>query len=385
MPKDTILYDRLGISPDSTETQVKKAFINLSKQWHPDKHPDEMKEEASTKFKDITEAKDILIDENKRKTYDQIGMEMFKQQESSGGNGGGNPFGAGFPFGGNPFGGGFGFPFNMNFGQQPNQNNQRNVEPVIVNLKVTLEQLYKEEKVTITFKHYIDCNPCNGEGGSSEQCVSCRGQGKTVNIQQIGPMITQSIMDCGSCQGKGKIIKNECKKCNGKGTLDEIKVLNFPLSGQMTSGSKIQIPGEGNKFKDNKSDLIVVLEVPLHPIFKRTANNLIMEVKISLYEALFGFVKTVSFLDGTPITIESTNKTDYNTVKCIQGKGMTKDSNLCIIFTFTIPLIEKNKYKKMIKDILGEKDTINDQEPVYMSDVSNPDDILSLFLKMKLN
>ena len=96
--KDSALYDRLGVPTDATDLQIKKAFIQLSKQWHPDKHRDEMKDEATQKFKDITEAKDILSDDDKRRTYDQIGMDILKQ----GGGGGMQGFHgmpAGFPFG----------------------------------------------------------------------------------------------------------------------------------------------------------------------------------------------------------------------------------------------------------------------------------------------
>lgn len=376
MPKDTILYDRLGVSPDSTESQVKKAFIHLSKQWHPDKHPEEMKEEASTKFKDITEARDILIDEEKRKMYDQVGMEMFKQQSGGGGGGSGNhpfnPFGSqGFPFGGFQFGN-----VNMNVNM-----NQRNVEPIHITLKVTLEQLYKEEKSQFTFSRYNECTSCDGEGGTSDQCNQCRGQGKTVHIQQMGHMITQTVTDCPSCKGKGKIIKNECKNCNGKGTKDLNKTMEVALNGKMFGGARIQIHGEGNRFKGIKSDLIVTLDIPVHPIFKRTGNNLVMKVELSLFEALFGFTKTLRFLDSSPLTIECSTKTDYHTVKCIPGKGITKEGNLCIIFTIEIPTIEKNKYKKMIKDILGVKDEVNDQDPTYLTDVSNPEEIILMFLK----
>jgi DnaJ-class molecular chaperone len=142
MVKDTTLYKRLEVETDANESTIKKAYIKLSKVWHPDKHPEAMKEEATTKFKEITEAKDILTNKEKRDLYDQIGMDILKQGaenpegpdlSSMFGGMGGMP---GFPFGG---GMGGGFPF----GGMHQQNS--GPENIMANIDVTLEQLYNEE------------------------------------------------------------------------------------------------------------------------------------------------------------------------------------------------------------------------------------------------
>jgi DnaJ-class molecular chaperone len=199
MVKDTTLYDRLEVPPESDENQIKKAYNKLSKIWHPDKHLDEAeKEKASLKFKEITEAKEILLDKQKRDTYDQMGMDMFNaQQHDNQFNPFENMFPGGFP-GGFPFGG---MPHGHNMGPR-----QQQLENIIAKIDVTLEQLYNEETINFSYKQKVSCAPCNGEGtkdGKSVQCQTCNGKGMRVQVIQIGPgMLQQVTSECHNCKGK---------------------------------------------------------------------------------------------------------------------------------------------------------------------------------------
>jgi len=353
MVKDTTLYDRLGLAPDASESQIKKAFIQLSKQWHPDKHTDEMKEEASTKFKSITEAKDILSDTEKRNTYDQIGMDIFKQNSGQASE---NPFG-GFPFG-NPFGG---FPFGNPFGGNPfggnpfgNQGPVRQLHPVQITASVTLEQIYRQETINISYTYQKDCEKCNGEGGKTDSCNVCKGNGKIVQVQKMGNMMTQSIRDCHGCSGKGKTVSSNCKSCNGNCAVDEQKMVSFPLSSQLVSGNKIQVKNEGNRSKQHASDLIVTINILPHSVFKQDNANLYVKIELSLYEALFGFTKMIKYIDGNDMTFESTEKTNYYTVKCIPNKGVNTQGNLYVIYTFGLPTLDKG-CKDVLRDLISNK------------------------------
>jgi DnaJ-class molecular chaperone len=377
MVKDKTLYDRLNVPVDATEVQIKKSYVNLSRQCHPDKHTEETKEEASNKFKSITEAKDILLDAEKRRLYDQIGMDILKQgnnQMHQNANpfgpgfpfGGGNPFGPGFPFGGgNPFG--HGFPF----GNQQQQQPTRNVEPIQLSIKLKLDQLYKKETIHLKYSFYKDCQPCQGEGGSVSTCQNCHGKGKRVIIQQMGNMISQHITDCDMCQGKGKIIEDTCNNCKSTGIINHEKTINLTLSPEMTTGDKIKVDKEGNHFKNVSSDLIVTLDIESHPIFKRNGKNLIMKVDLSLYEALFGFTKTLNYIDDSLFTIESSSKTDYHDVKFIMEKS------LCIVFTVTIPDI------KSVNEIVKPDTNENIKTFLHLINVSNPNEVILAFLNSK--
>lgn len=347
MVKDTTLYDRLGVSADASENQIKKAYIQLSKQWHPDKHPDDMKEEADKKFKDITEAKDILSDGEKRQQYDQIGMDILKQ-----GGGGGNPFN---PFG-DVFPGGFpGFPQGFPFGNMNVNNNRRMLRPIETEVTVTLEQVYKEEPIEVSFLFQKDCSACNGEGGQTDHCGSCNGKGKQMRIQQMGPMITQSIIDCGQCEGRGRVIREKCKKCT-KGIVERTKKIVIPLSRDLVPGNKINVKNQGHMQGDLVSDVVISVNILPHSLFIQRNHDLIVNVELSLLEALFGFTKTIKHLDNSDIVLESTAKTDYNHVQCMNNKGMNQHGKLYIVYTISIPTLEKGDYYDILKDILPQKD-----------------------------
>lgn len=383
MVKDSVLYDRLNVATDATDTQIKKAFIHLSKQWHPDKHGDEMKEEASTKFKEITEAKDILIDTDKRSTYDQIGMDILRQgQGGGGGDSMANPFGGGFPFGGggggfnpfggggfNPFGGGGFNPFGGGGGQQ------RQLQPVMVDVKVTLEQLYKEERVSLIYTHQVDCQQCDGEGGKTDTCTDCKGNGKVVHVQRMGNIMTQSISDCRKCNGKGRQISSKCGACSGQGFSSVQKSLAFSLSSRLVSGNKVQVRGEGNRSKQSASDLIVTVNVIPHDIFKHQQSDLLTRVELTLHEALFGFNKTLALFDGSVLVLESSTKTDCNTIKCFQQKGIHKEGKLYVMYVFTLPTMKKEDYGDILKDMLPDIVVENVKSNEY-------NEILLSFLKM---
>jgi DnaJ-class molecular chaperone len=322
-------------------------------------------------------------------------MDIFKQNQ---GNNSG-PFGPGFPFGpGGPFGQGFPFgpggPFEKRFPFGPggpfgavNPGNQRNknVDPILFHLKVSLEQIYKEEKVPITFNYYHECNSCNGEGGKTDICGLCQGKGQRVQIQQMGHMISQTILNCNSCNGSGKKVINQCKICLGKGIMDEMKVFSLPLSSKFISGNKIHVQREGNRFKDIISDLIITIEIIPHPIFKRNKNNLMMSIELTLEEALFGFVKNFTFIDGITYSIQSSTKTDSYIVKAVESMGVNAEGSLCIIFIVCLPNIKIfNEKLNELKDYF-KKNSQNIEKPeklLHLSDVSNPKDVLLEFLKL---
>jgi DnaJ family protein A protein 2 len=389
MVKDTILYDRLEISPDSSEAQIKKAYNKLSKVWHPDRHvnsPAEIKEQATSKFQEIGQAKEVLLDEKKRQIYDQIGMDMFKNgMDQDDAHHGPNPFadfgnifGAGFPFGmpGMPGMGGMG----------PRQSAP---EDIMEKIDVTLEQIYNEETVNFTYKQKVYCTKCEGEGskdGKATKCVGCDGKGMKVNIMRIGNMIQQSVGECNVCKGKGKVISdsNKCETCSGKCYTIKEKSIQIPLKSGLSHGNKITLSGKGNQFKNTKTDLILVINEKTHELFKRLDNNLFIDIELKLYQALFGFDKIINHLDGRKLHISSSSKTDFNTIRKISGEGMKSlqtgnKGDLHIRFTVELPNFVNlpGETKTQLKSILQ---TFDKQEVQSESQVSKTQNLTKTIL-----
>lgn len=355
MVVDKTLYDKLEIDPNISQDEIKKRGKKLLVKWHPDKHPDNV-EVATKKFQELQEALSILDNPEKRKIYDEYGMDGIKGDMPGGP--GGNPFGQGFPFGGgfpfeNMFGGfpggqfqGGGFP-GAQFNVFPQREERK--ENVMEKLNVTLKQIFKEETVDLKYKHKICCVKCNGEGsndGTKTDCNDCGGKGVRQQVIKMGPIIQQSIVPCNGCKGKGKKIpeQNKCDNCNGSGTLEKEKTIPIPLKNGLINGVKLQLEGKGHNLKNSKSDLIVVIEVEEDSEFKRSGADLVIEIELKLYQALFGFNKIIEHLDGRKLLLQHSGKTEFGTVRKISGEGMRDlrtgiKGDLVIKFNINLPTI----------------------------------------------
>jgi DnaJ-class molecular chaperone len=342
MVKDLTLYTRLGLEPSATNEDIKKAYNTLSKKWHPDKNPDNIKE-AEEKFKEITEAKTILMDKDQRRLYDQIGMDIYKQQNNNMDQGDFSHFSHMF----NGF------------------SNQPKLENVVEKLPVTLEQLYKEENIKYTYKYKAYCNNCNGDGVKDielSKCSSCNGKGGSIQIIKMGPMIQQVMVGCKSCNNTGKITNedNICTFCKGSCNIIKEKTINIPLKSALVNGNKINLSGKGHIYKNNvKTDLILIIEEIPNKIFKRNNNDLYIIIELKLFQALYGFEKSIIHLDGRKLNIKHIGKTDYNAIRYLPNEGMKdingKDSGVLYIqFIFTLPNINTfDKNHQLLLDNLN--------------------------------
>ena len=350
MVVDKTLYDRLEVSPDVPQDELKKKGKKLLIKWHPDKHPNNV-EEATKKFQEIQEALSVLDNPEKRKMYDDFGMDALKGDIPQGNPFGGNPFGAGFPFG-DMFGPGFAAQFNM-FPQR-----EERKENVIERMKVQLDQIYKEETVELKYKHKVFCTKCSGEGtndGSKSDCKDCNGKGVKHQTVRMGPIIQQSLVPCNGCRGKGRQISpdKKCDECKGECNVEKEKIVNIPLKNGLQNGVKLQLEGRGHHFKNTKTDLIVLIEVEDHPIFKRSNSDLVIEIELKLYQALFGFNKVVEHLDGRKLLLQHTGKTEFGTIRKISEEGM-KDlrsgmkGDLIIKFNIKLPDIKNDTLIKAL-------------------------------------
>lgn len=315
--KDTILYERLGLHPGCSESEMKKAYFKMSKKWHPDKNKSE---EATKKFQEIAEAYDILSDSKKREMYHQVGIDILKNGAEGGGGMDPSEMFSNF------FGGGMG-GFDFNFGGSGRQHDEK--EDINHKIQVSLEDIFNGKNIKVNYTKQVYCKDCEGTGSKDKKkhtCDDCGGSGQQVKVMQMGPMIQKAVQPCRTCRGTGKSsnASDKCLKCNGKNHKVVSESINIPIRKGIREGMKIQVDGKGNEYKDKTTKLILhVVEKP-HNIFQRQDDDLIMEMNISLAESIVGFEREIMFLDGKKFVIDFKKGKSIGDgdVKVIRGKGL---------------------------------------------------------------
>ena len=310
---DVDLYEVLGISRGASKIEIKKAYHKAALASHPDKVPTEERQTAEIRFKSVSQAYEILSDDDKRNLYDTHGMAAFDPSSGAGAGAGmdmddilAQMFGMGmgedtFPGMGGTFGGRGGMPKRPARGANEEQQ-----------YEVTLEELYKGKTTRFASTKNVICGTCSGSGGRSgakpKQCESCKGKGVTTGLRSIGPgLVTQSTSECMSCKGTGETFKDKekCKKCKGQKITETRKVLELYISRGSREGEKIVLQGEADQRPGQEpGDIIFVLtEIP-HEKFTRAGPDLAADLHITLAEALTGFNRVVlTHLDGRGIQI----------------------------------------------------------------------------------
>mmetsp|Transcript_60867 Transcript_60867/g.170190 ORF Transcript_60867/g.170190 Transcript_60867/m.170190 type:complete len:430 (+) Transcript_60867:16-1305(+) len=312
---DGKLYEVLGVSKDADEGEIRKAYRKLALKNHPDKGGD------PEKFKEISAAYDILSDEEKRSTYDKYGLEGLEGQMGGEGHSAEDIFSMFFGGGG---------------GGRRSRGPQKG-EDIVHSIKASLEDLYNGKTVRLAISRNKPCQECDGRGGkegAEKACTDCNGRGVRVQIRQIGPgMIQQMQSNCSACKGTGKCIseKDKCKSCKGSKVYKDRKVLEVNIEKGMSHGQKIKFSGEADEIPGTVAgDVIIVIQQKEHDSFKRKGADLVMTVKLSLSEALCGFTRTITHLDGRVIKIESKpgEVIKHDSVKRIAGEGMPQHGNI---------------------------------------------------------
>ncbi|KAI9667194.1 MAG: hypothetical protein M1821_000007 [Bathelium mastoideum] len=303
------LYEILGITHDATKTEIKKAYHKAALASHPDKVSTDERHTAEIRFKSVSQAYEILYDDETRHLYDTHGMSAFDPSSGANGPGAGmdmddllaQMFGMhmgedGFPGMGGPFGGAGGGSRRPAKGSNEEQH-----------YEVTLEELYKGKTTRFASTKNVVCGTCSGSGGRAgakpKQCEACKGRGVTTGLKQVGPgLVTQSTSECNTCKGTGEIYKDKekCKKCKGQRVVETKKVLELYIPRGSREGERIVLQGEADQRPGQEpGDIIFELtEIP-HEKFTRAGPDLCADLNVSLSEALTGFNRVVlTHLDG---------------------------------------------------------------------------------------
>ena len=318
-------YEVLGVEKNAAEDQIKKAFRKLAAKYHPDVNHEA---DAEEKFKEINEAYEVLSDADKRARYDQYGFAGVDPNFNPGGNpfegfGGGNPF-EGF--------GGFGDIFGDFFGGGSARSSRSGTraargENIVTQVEVSFEEAAFGTKREINVSRIETCDQCSGSGcaaGSQpETCPQCRGSGQVRTTQSFMGMTMQSTTVCPTCGGKGKLIKNPCSRCKGKGRIKRSHKLKVEIPAGIDNGQAFRVSGQGNAGANGgpSGDLMVTVRIRPHELFTREGSNVYCEMPISFAQAACGAEIEVPTLDGK-VRYNVPEGTQTGTVFRLKGKGI---------------------------------------------------------------
>ncbi len=301
----TEYYDILGISKGATKDEIKKAYRKKAVKFHPDKNPGDS--EAESKFKEISEAYEVLSDDQKRQIYDQHGKDALHGAFSGMGAGGPGGFssmeealrtfmGA---FGGGGGGGDASFESFFGFGGGGGSMRRQGASKR-VNLTVSFAEAAKGVDKELKVTNYVTCTGCSGRGSPTpdgiKKCAHCRGSGQILEQRGFFSM----TMGCPHCHGEGETITNPCKDCSGRGLVKEKQHVKVHIPAGVDSGMRLKMSGYGDAGEAGgpAGDLYVFINVEDHDLFEREGDNVLLDLPISFSEAALGCKKDVPSLDG---------------------------------------------------------------------------------------
>ncbi|MCL2751529.1 MAG: J domain-containing protein [Firmicutes bacterium] len=348
-------YETLGVAKTASDAEIKAAYRKLLKQHHPDLNPGDKAAEAKTK--EINEAYETLSDPQKRAAYDN--------PRPSFGNSGGGGFQGGFEgFGG---GGGSFFDdilsaFGMGGGRGGFEDGARRSD-IQINLTLSFEEAAFGVDKNVGYMRTEACSSCGGTGAKSgsafSECKTCRGRGE-VNVQQdIGFTRVVTKRRCSDCNGTGKIIKDPCPSCSGRGVNRKNTTVTIPVPGGIEDGMSLSMAGGGDKPRNGPpGDLIIAVSVRPHKLFKRKGSDLYVTVPIPFTTAILGGKINVPTLKGN-VSYDVPEGTQHGALGRLRGHGAKirgRESFGDIVMTFEVemPRSLRGDARKLVKELADE-------------------------------
>lgn len=355
MSKD--YYKSLGVDQKASKDDIKKAFRNLAHKHHPDKGGD------AEKFKEINEAYSVLSDDQKRAQYDQFGS--GGPQFGGGGNSGG--FG-GFDFSGFSQGGqGGSFEFDLGdifgdvFGGGRKRQQTKRGKDISIDVEISFEEsIFGIEKSVLLHKTST-CEHCKGNGGEpgteTSRCDTCNGNGSLREVKQSFFGQFESIVECSTCKGKGKIPKTKCSTCQGAGVFKKQSEITIKIPAGIDNGEMLRLTGAGEAVGGGTSgDLYIKVHVKKHSYFKKEGYDLFMDLTIKITEAILGSTYTIKTLDGD-ILLKIPEGIKHGEYLKIKGKGVpngSKRGDILVRIFLNIPTKISREARKKLEELQKE-------------------------------
>ncbi len=344
-------YEVLGVSRTATDEDLKKAYRQLAKKYHPDTNPGDKTAEA--KFKEASEAYAVLSDADKRRQYDQFGHSAFE-----GGAGGAG----GFDFSGFDMGDIFGDIFGDLFGGRSRRTSNGPMQGA--NLRTAVRISFEdavfgtEKELDLNLKD--ECATCHGSGAkpgsSAETCQKCGGKGQVVYTQQSLFGMVRNVQTCPDCKGTGKIIREKCPDCYGGGFITSRKKIKVSIPAGIDNGQSVRIRGKGEPGTNGgpRGDLLVEVEVSRHPIFQRQDFDIFSTAPISYATAVLGGDIKISTVDGDVVyNVKPGTQTDTKVrlrekgVSTLRNKNVRGDHYVTLVVQ--IPTGLNSEQKELLK------------------------------------
>jgi len=308
-------YEVLGVSREASDTELKSAYRKLALKYHPDRNPgDHVSEE---KFREVSEAYQVLCDADKRAAYDRYGHAGLSGQGTGFGSG---PFTGGVDIG-DIFGDLFGEMFNVG-GTQRGGRQQRG-DDLRVDLTLDFEDAIFGRETEIKFRRRETCSTCNGRGSASGRgptvCSQCHGRGQ-IRYQQGFFSVART---CGVCGGAGTVNLDPCATCRGETRVASEMKLNVKVPPGVEDGTRIRYAGEGDAGRSGspKGDLYIVLSIRAHDFFERQGNDLHCVIPISFPQAALGAEFEIEGIDG-PVTLKIPEGSQSGRELRVRGRGV---------------------------------------------------------------
>ncbi len=316
-------YEVLGVQKGATEEEIKKAYRKIAMANHPDTHPGDA--QAEERFKEASEAYEVLSDPKKKSAYDQYG---FAGVDGMGGaaSGGYQNVYRDFSdlFGGS---GGFSDIFSSFFGggssssQRRNPNGPRQGQSLRYDITIDFKEAAFGCKKEISFSHDDVCPSCHGTGGTGKHaCPTCGGSGQTVS----GGGFFQMSQPCRACRGTGYVVDNPCSECHGTGTIRKSEKLSVTIPAGSDDGTRLTLRGKGDAGSNGgpNGDLILVVNVRPDKYFVRDGNDVYLQVPISFVQAALGDSIQIPTIDGTDVMVDIPEGTQNGKLLRLKGKGV---------------------------------------------------------------
>jgi len=367
-------YEVLGVSKEASTDEVKKAYRKLAIKYHPDKNQGD--KEAEEKFKEGTEAYEVLSDAKKKQVYDQYGFAGVE-----GMNGGqGHDYSTVYRDFEDIFGD-FGGIFDSFFGGGGGRRSGRSAKPRGSDLRYNLNVPFKDAvfgtKVQISYNRHIECSSCSGtgaeSGGGKKMCPTCGGSGQVRRSSGFFSIASA----CPTCNGDGFVIENPCKSCRGAGVVQKSQKIKVTIPPGIESGKRINIPGQGNASPNGglTGDLYVYITVTPHEYFERDGADVYCVVPVSMTQATLGSELMVKTLDDKKAKLKIPAGTQNDKILRLRGEGIPylhnagRRGDMYIKIRVNIPTKLSSKAKSLLKELSELDKENNNPDPIPLSEL----------------